>query len=147
MNRSTNEIIGILNEFTPFSENDLENDNVDFLYQLTDELLMNSDANLAIRPMFELVEKFPNQDFGSPGPIVHFIEKFRGLYETELFKSLQRIPTLLTIWMLNRLINSEKDETIRDNLLIKMKEILVHQKAGELEKEEATNFLDYQLKN
>lgn len=141
MNRSTNEIIDIVNNFVPFSENDIENDNVDFLYQLTDELLTNADASEAIRSLFLLLEKYPDEDFGSPGPIVHTLEKFGIKYEPELFDSLKRKPTLLTIWMLNRIINVANDESTRDKLITKMREILVHELVRDVEIEEAENFL------
>ncbi|MBK8503218.1 MAG: hypothetical protein IPL46_13965 [Saprospiraceae bacterium] len=146
MKRSTLEIVGILNNLVPFSEDDLENDNVDFLYELTDELLINSDASEAIKSLFLFLEKYPRVDFGSPGPIVHTLEKFRDQYEPELFESLKRKPTLLTIWMLNRIINGTNNERTRDILIAKMREILDHESVSEIEKAEVNNFMNHQLK-
>lgn len=41
---------------------------------------------------------------------MHFVERFFGKgYEEELIASIQRLPTAHTLWMLNRLINGEKD--------------------------------------
>ena len=37
--------------------------------------------------------------------IVHFIEQFRGRYETYLIESLRRIPAITTVEMANRCIN------------------------------------------
>ena len=60
----------------------------------------------SVQPLLRLMERHPLTDFGSPGPIVHFVERFyKKGYEEELLLSLKRMPTLHTVWMLNRLIN------------------------------------------
>jgi len=60
----------------------------------------------AFRSLFDLLERYPDAHFGSPGPIVHFLEKFfPGGYEVELIASVRRRPTSHTVWMLNRLAN------------------------------------------
>lgn len=65
---------------------------------------------LAVEPILQFMEAHPAWDFGMPGSFVHFVEKFyRNGYEQELVKSIERHPTAHTIWMLNRVINGEKD--------------------------------------
>ena len=60
----------------------------------------------SVQLLLKLMERHPLTDFGSPGPIVHFVERFyKKGYEEELLLSLKRMPTLHTVWMLNRLIN------------------------------------------
>ena len=60
----------------------------------------------SVQPLLRLMERHPLTDFGSPGSIVHFVERFyKKGYEEELLLSLKRMPTLHTVWMLNRLIN------------------------------------------
>ncbi len=147
MNREIDELIEIIENFIPFNEEDLKNDNVKFMYDLTDELSSNSNASIAINPLFKMAEKFPSVDWGSPGPIVHFIEKFRGGYEESLFESLDRKPTLLTIWMLNRIINGVNREETKIELINKMKKVLDHPLVGNIEKEEVKRFLEYQFEN
>ena len=60
----------------------------------------------SIEPLLQLMERQPLTDFGSPGPIVHFVERFyKKGYEEKLISSLKRMPALQTVWMLNRIIN------------------------------------------
>ena len=60
----------------------------------------------AVEAILRFMENHPDVDFGTPGPLVHFVEAFhaRG-YEQRLVESLQRTPTPHTLWLLNRLIN------------------------------------------
>jgi len=60
----------------------------------------------SVDPILAFMEAYPEIDFGAPGPLVHFVESFHGRgYEERLAASLQRKPTSMTAWMLNRLIN------------------------------------------
>lgn len=62
-----------------------------------------------IEPTLRFLESHPDWDFGLPGPLVHFVERFyNNGYEEKLVESVSRQPTLHTLWMLNRLINGEK---------------------------------------
>lgn len=144
MERSTDKLIEVVKGFIPFAEDDMENDNVDFLYDLTGELLNSHNSSNAINPLFELLEKYPKTDFGSPGPIVHFIENFTGEYETWLYESLERKPVRLTILMLNRIINSDKNKISRTKHLQKLTQLLTHPKIEEAEKELIMEFKEFQ---
>ena len=110
---TTPEIIKLLNDFISFDKSDPNSDNESYFYKPMDDLRVNSDFELAIEPIFRTMEKFPETDFGSPGPFVHALEFFAGHYETYLFESLKRRPTPLTIWMLNRIINAEQNIIIK----------------------------------
>ena len=68
------------------------------------------DTAILMDPLFRILEKNSDFDFGMPGQIVHTLEKHykKGL-EEELFKSLNRKPTFYTLWMLNRIINGTSD--------------------------------------
>lgn len=80
--------------------------------------LKDSHADInSVEPILRFMEENPALDFGSPGPLVHFVEKFyRAGYEAELLASLKRHPTSHTIWMLNRIINGTKDPNARNSL-------------------------------
>jgi hypothetical protein len=68
----------------------------------------------AIEPVLQFMEVHPAVDFGTPGPLVHFIERFRGRgYEEVLVQSIHRRPTAHTLWMLNRLINAAPSGDMR----------------------------------
>jgi hypothetical protein len=56
-----------------------------------------------VEPILRFIEAHPKIDFGSPGPLVHFVERFyRKGYEAKLVDSFERQPTAHTAWMLNR---------------------------------------------
>lgn len=65
----------------------------------------------AVEPLLQLMERYPLVDFGVPGAIVHFVERFykRG-YEQLLIESIKRKPTMHTVWMLNRIINGSENK-------------------------------------
>src|SRR5260221_9759822 len=63
----------------------------------------------SVEPILRFIEEHPYIEFGTPGALVHFMEKFYGRgYERELVESVKRRPTLSTVWMLNRVINGTK---------------------------------------
>jgi len=86
----------------------------DFDYKMYDELDLVKIEDVDILDI-ELILRFmeDNQDidFGSPGSLVHFLEKYyqKG-YEKLLVESIKRTPTLHTLWMLNRIINGEEEK-------------------------------------
>ena len=54
---------------------------------------------------------FRAEDYGMPGLVVHYIERyFLQGYEQLLFESLTRKPIQHTLWMLNRILNFPKLE-------------------------------------
>ena len=64
-----------------------------------------------MEPLLRLMERHPLTDFGSPGAIVHYLEKFYcNGYEELLVESIKRHPTLHTVWMLNRLLQGSQDK-------------------------------------
>lgn len=49
----------------------------------------------AVTPLLELMERHPMDDFGMPGAIVHFVERFyKNGYEELLIESVKRRPTM-----------------------------------------------------
>ena len=83
------------------------------------------DTAILMDPLFRILEKNSDFDFGMPGQIVHTLEKHykKGL-EQELFKSLNRKPTFYTLWMLNRIINGTSDTKEKEGYMEMLKSIL-----------------------
>ena len=83
------------------------------------------DTAILMDPLFRILEKNSDFDFGMPGQIVHTLEKHykKGL-EEELFKSLNRKPTFYTLWMLNRIINGTSDTKEKEGYMEMLKSIL-----------------------
>ena len=72
----------------------------------------------AVTPLLQLMERHPLEDFGMPGAIVHFVERFyKNGYEKLLIESIERRPTLHTVWMLNRIINGSDNHAEYINLM------------------------------
>ena len=117
-------------------------DNEDFetvMMDCMEEIEENYNQLDSVRPLLRLMERHPVTDFGSPGPIVHFVERFyKKGYEEELLLSLKRMPTLHTVWMLNRLINGTDQAEVYLDLL---KEISENASYNKEIREEALHFL------
>ena len=117
-------------------------DNEDFENVMMDcmaEIEENYNQLDSVQPLLRLMERHPLTDFGSPGPIVHFVERFyKKGYEEELLLSLKRMPTLHTVWMLNRLINGTDQAEVYLDLL---KEISENASYNKEIREEALHFL------
>jgi len=58
-----------------------------------------------IADLLGIMEHHPLDDFGMPGAMVHFIERFYPAHIPLLQDSVRRAPALSTVWMLNRCIN------------------------------------------
>ena len=83
------------------------------------------DTAMLMDPLFRILEKNSDFDFGMPGQIVHTLEKHykKGL-EQELFKSLNRKPTFYTLWMLNRILNGTSDTKEKECYMEMLRNIL-----------------------
>lgn len=95
-----------------------------------------------ITPILQIMERHPLEDFGMPGEMVHFVEKFyRKGYEERLVESLKRRPASHTVWMLNRIINGSAEKEKYISLLDEIT------KNNDLEEEirmRAQEYIDYQ---
>ena len=98
-----------------------EEDFADHSYEIVKGWLSTGAGVDAVEPVLRFMEAHQDWDLGSPGDLVHFVERFFGKgYEEELIASIQRLPTAHTLWMLNRLINGEKDGQRKARLLALM---------------------------
>ena len=116
----------------------------DFEYEADEKMeqLIAEGAGFEIvAPILAMMERHPLADFGSPGCLVHFVEKFDPDYESCLVESLQRRPAMHTVWMLNRCINGNSKKEEYMNLL---KEIVGREDVEPEIRTFAQEFLDYQ---
>lgn len=90
---------------------------VDQKYELADEIIdameASPDSFDLVAPILELIANHPEVDFGSPGELVHFVEKFyhQG-YEDLLLESVRKNSTVHNIWMLHRCYNAHDPELV-----------------------------------
>jgi hypothetical protein len=97
----------------------------------------------AVASILRFMEEHPLVDFGAPGALVHFVEKFyRRGYEEKLLESTKRKPTSITVWMLNRLLNGAKDEEEKRVLVKALEEARANPRADSNAVQMAKRFLD-----
>ena len=87
-------------------------------FELADEIVDAMEASPQpfdlVAPILELIANHPEVDFGSPGELVHFVEKFyhQG-YEDLLLESVLKSPPVYNIWMLHRCYNDNDPNLVR----------------------------------
>jgi hypothetical protein len=122
---------------------DDDSENVGLLYEIFAGFRPQSGRELAMPAMFALLERFPDAEFGSPGPLVHELEAIAG-YEKLLRESLHRQPTDLTVWMVNRILNAKLTQEQRDMWLNELRLAAKHSRSSESTRESAAEFLEHQ---
>jgi hypothetical protein len=125
----------------------LDSDGSERLNALTEELMLLPQPERGVRAMFEVMERLPKSDLGSPGPLVHTLEQMRGHYESELIESIRRRPTPLAVWMVNRLLNASRAPEERLAYLDLLRFAAEHPAAPEAARHEAQHFIEYQRQN
>lgn len=93
--------------------------------------------------LFDLLEKYPDFNFGEPGKVIHIMEKYEDkIYAPLLFNSLKRQPTKYTIWMLSRYLNSISEDKQQEGIDL-LKEIVAHNPKEEIVDEAIFFLQDY----
>jgi hypothetical protein len=96
-----------------------------------------------VEPILRFMEEHPTIDFGMPGPLVPFVERFyRKGYEEKLIESIQRRPTAQTVLMLNRLINGAEAPDARQRLIATMERARLNPQVDDLALEKMDRFLE-----
>ena len=86
-------------------------------FELADEIVDAMEAYPQpfdlVDPVLDFISKHPEVDFGTPGELVHFVERFyhQG-YEELLMESVLKSPTAHNIWMLHRCYNAHDPELV-----------------------------------
>jgi hypothetical protein len=114
------------------------------LNELTDELMTLPQPERGVRALFDVMERMPEADLGSPGPLVHTLERMRGHYERELVESIKRRPTPTAIWMVNRILNATRVPEQRQFYMDLLRFAAEHPSAPEVARHEAQHFIEYQ---
>lgn len=114
-------------------------------YELTESWVAAGVGIESVEPVLRFMETHASMDFGAPGPLVHFVERFYGAsYVEALAASLGRRPTSHTAWMLNRVLNDAPTPEARARLIEVMEQARRHP-AGNAEAVAAlTGFLERQ---
>jgi hypothetical protein len=140
----------IIEGFRTLTASDFDYGNVDArgwerLDELTNELLTIPNAQAAIPELFDVMERLPDSELGSPGSLVHTLEKLPG-YEQELVRSVRRRPAILSVWMINRILNTELSADQRKMYMELLNEAASHSNAPETVRDDARSFIEFQTK-
>ena len=109
----------MLEELIKKMEDKIDSDDFEMVQEECVEEIERADLGLsAVEPLLKLMERHPLADFGVPGAIVHFVERFyKQGYEDILFQSVKNSPTIHTVWMLNRICNDKNSDNKYRELL------------------------------
>jgi len=104
-----------------------------------------------VETVLRFVETPPEIDYGPPGPLVTLIEGFLRMdtashdrYNSLVLASIERRATAHTAWLLNRIINVEKDSDRRNVYLKAMANAVANPNADRFAREELDSFLKCQ---
>jgi hypothetical protein len=140
MTRSVDDLLSELQSFEPSAD---AADNVHRLNELLAGFGALPGCERVAPALLALLERHPQADFGTPGPLVHALEGQPG-YPELLGASLERQPTELTAWMGNRLLNSKLPRDERAAWLKRLTGVTSHPKAAASVRDSAIRFLDFQ---
>ena len=121
----------------------IKDDEVTYEFDDAIEELEQLDLGLSsVESLLGFMEKHPFTDFGMPGEIVHYMERFyRHGYEELLVKSIERCPTIHTLFMMNRLINGGGD---REYYMELLKEVTERTDIEKKIQDVAQEYIDFQ---
>ncbi|MEL6106213.1 MAG: hypothetical protein AAFU85_09255 [Planctomycetota bacterium] len=128
-----------LRSFEPTGD---ESNDVGRLYDITDRIEADGLAAQCVADLLAVFERNPDADLGSPGPIVHCIETVPMAESIPLLaQSLERVPTIMTLWMAERCLRSDPAEDSEAMLVAAIKTIPNSEAASTELKSEATSVL------
>ena len=93
------------------------NEDYNETYNILCEINENDDGVKYVEYLINFMMENPDIDYGMPGPIVHFIEKYPiDYYVGYLIEAIEKKPNDTLLWMLNRITNitvgSDRDRYI-----------------------------------
>ncbi|MFL6681149.1 MAG: hypothetical protein ACJ8IK_22610 [Burkholderiaceae bacterium] len=140
MTRSVDDLLRELQAFAPTGDGA---DNVHRLNELLEGFGALPGCQRVAPALLALMERHPQVDFGTPGPLVAALECQPG-YADQLAASLERQPTELGAWMANRLLNSKLPRDERGAWLRRLTAVSSHPRAAAGVRDSAIRFLDFQ---
>jgi hypothetical protein len=112
------------------------------LYDLAEAVPKLSSPERVIPELFGVMERFPDAELGTPGPLVHTLECLD--YVRELVASIRRRPSPHAVWMVNRILNTDLVEADRRFYLDLLESIAAHPDATESARDQARSFIELQ---
>ena len=115
------ETIAALDSFVPTGE---EHEYVARLDEIVDPLVDTEQIKAATPAILLVFERFPHTLLGSPGPLVHCIERTSiETYLPMLLGSFKRQPNRMTLWMIDRCLRTDLPTQLRFSILSTLREV------------------------
>ena len=110
-----------------------EHEDIARLYQITAPLVDTEQILAATPAMLRIFERYPSALLGSPGPLVHCVEK-AGLerFLPFVLESFRSHPNRNTLWMLERCLRSAPSTQSRLSILHALREVRRGPRGGDL---------------
>ena len=99
-----------------------------------------------IPAIFRFFEKYPLEDCGAPGTLVHLTEHFYPSYKSILLNSLARAPSYNAILMTNRILNSNLSAQERQEYLSALSDVAIQPSVNPVLAQQARHFIEHQAK-
>lgn len=115
-----------------------------FVTQVDDlvEVTSPETLELAYEAVFRFFETYPDEYCGMPGTLVHVVESYYPSYVEALIASIDRTPSLNTVLMVNRILNSQIDTNLRARLADCLRDVSQHATATPHVRRQAGEFLE-----
>jgi hypothetical protein len=114
---------------------------------ILDKIDKVENSHYSVKPLIKIIQENPEFDFGNPGEIVFFLEKYdEEKYDRILVESVMEKPTEHTIFMMNRIINGALEEKKSEYIELYMK-ILCDNRINDELKKIIKEFLEFQKGN
>lgn len=113
--------------------------------EILDEMYNNETGEEYVEFLINFMSDNPNIDYGMPGPIVHFIEKYPiEYYLGFLLKAIETKPNATLLWMLNRITNVA-DKINKEKYVDVFKKTTERKDVDAVTKDTALQFYKFQM--
>ena len=120
------------------------NEDFDRTYSILEENYKNCKNEDYVESLINFIMSHPDIDYGMPGPVVHYIEKYpTDYYVVKLLKAIEQKPNDTLLWMLNRIVNDTYDEN-KEKYISIFKNTIERKDIDDITKEVAEKFYNYQ---
>ncbi|MEI3321417.1 MAG: hypothetical protein V8R92_00525 [Eubacterium sp.] len=116
----------------------------DKTFNILQEIYNNDNGSTYVEFLIIFIMDNPDIDYGMPGPIVHFIEKYPiDYYISLLLKTIEQKPNDTLLWMLNRITNVS-DGSKKEKYIEIFKYTIERKDIDEMTRDAAIRFYKYQ---
>lgn len=115
--------------------------------ELLEKIYNSGSGKKYVEFLINFMSDNPDVDYGMPGPVVHFIEKYPiDYYVVFLLKSIEKRPNDTLLWMLNRITNVA-DKKTKNKYIEIFRNVIARKDIDGITREAAIDFYEFQKEN